>query len=64
MKEGHYLYVHQVAVLICREFHADPFSRCFWRNDEMDILKSEDVQIDRLVGHGGIFKTPEVDSGF
>ena len=26
----------------------------------MDILKSEDVQIDRLVGHGGIFKTPEV----
>ena len=25
----------------------------------MDILKSEDVQIDRLVGHGGIFKTPE-----
>lgn len=26
----------------------------------MDILKSENVQIDRLVGHGGIFKTPEV----
>ncbi|WP_165005440.1 FGGY-family carbohydrate kinase [Enterococcus sp. ZJ1622] len=26
----------------------------------MDILKSEAVHIDRLVGHGGIFKTPEV----
>jgi sugar (pentulose or hexulose) kinase len=25
----------------------------------MDILRSEDVHIDRLVGHGGIFKTPE-----
>ncbi|WP_439443123.1 xylulokinase [Listeria aquatica] len=26
----------------------------------LDILKEENVQIDKLVGHGGIFKTPEV----
>ncbi|MFV0560835.1 MAG: xylulokinase [Enterococcus sp.] len=26
----------------------------------MDILKEENVKIDQLVGHGGIFKTPEV----
>ncbi|EUJ26140.1 ribulokinase [Listeria floridensis FSL S10-1187] len=26
----------------------------------LDILKQEEIQIDRLVGHGGIFKTPEV----
>lgn len=26
----------------------------------LDILKEEDIQIDKLVGHGGIFKTPEV----
>lgn len=26
----------------------------------MDILKQENIQIDSLVGHGGIFKTPEV----
>lgn len=26
----------------------------------MEILKAEDIQIDRLIGHGGIFKTPEV----
>lgn len=26
----------------------------------MEILKKENIQIDRLVGHGGIFKTPEV----
>ncbi|MBA3927204.1 xylulokinase [Listeria rustica] len=26
----------------------------------LDILKQEDIQIDTLVGHGGIFKTPEV----
>lgn len=26
----------------------------------MEILKQENIQIDKLVGHGGIFKTPEV----
>lgn len=26
----------------------------------MEILKEENIQIDKLVGHGGIFKTPEV----
>lgn len=26
----------------------------------MKILEAEDVAIDRIVGHGGIFKTPEV----
>ncbi|MBC1473291.1 FGGY-family carbohydrate kinase [Listeria grandensis] len=26
----------------------------------LDILEKEHIQIDRLVGHGGIFKTPEV----
>ncbi|WP_227873719.1 xylulokinase [Enterococcus florum] len=26
----------------------------------MEILKKENIQIDKLVGHGGIFKTPEV----
>lgn len=26
----------------------------------MEILKKEKIQIDKLVGHGGIFKTPEV----
>lgn len=26
----------------------------------MEILKNEQIQIDKLVGHGGIFKTPEV----
>lgn len=26
----------------------------------MEILKTENIQIDKLVGHGGIFKTPEV----
>ena len=26
----------------------------------MEILKKEQIQIDKLVGHGGIFKTPEV----
>ena len=26
----------------------------------MDILKEENVQIDRMLGHGGYFKTPDV----
>ena len=26
----------------------------------LDILKNEDVKIDRIMGHGGFFKTPEV----
>ena len=26
----------------------------------MEILKKENIKIDKLVGHGGIFKTPEV----
>lgn len=30
----------------------------------MDILKSENVQIDRLVGHGGFLKHQKLDSGF
>ena len=30
----------------------------------MDVLKNEDIRIDRLVGHGGLFKNGDVASGF
>src|SRR5699024_239114 len=29
----------------------------------MEILKKEGIQVDQLIGHGGIFKTPKVAQG-